>query len=338
MTDVSALVDAAASAGLSLGDPSTVSMTVYAINDEAYGSQNFLVGDAKGYRAVFKRSRDPDAQRRLIERMRVLRSRIEGSQYADLRERIITGIPVPVKDETWLLFSFAAGRSAYVDIRADPRNHRVRKLFEHALAFCRELDAAAHETTTLGELIEQSRAAIVEHGIDAPGFLGTPDGPDITDPPGDLPLRVGIAHLDLVPDNLISTTRGDLWVDWEYWDEAPTVFNTLDAMLSFGSIAGIGPLRRRSADDALRAFEDPRGEPWRSLDDAALRQLRASGPAVADPQTLRALLDCYFAAKATTQARVYGSTYGFSRRWLDQWRQLHRKPGLIEAFARRWPT
>jgi hypothetical protein len=332
-----ALAEAAAGAGLSLGASERLTMSVYAVNDEAYGSQNVLISDARGFRAVFKRSRDPECAERLIERMRQLNRRLDQRPYAALREQIVRAFPLHVSTprggQTWLMSPYADGRSAYVRIRGDARQREVVRCYERALEFAAVLHAASTSTVTLGALVDEARGWVDRSDLGS--------APTIRDPhPGDadIPIAVGIAHLDLVPDNLIVTRRGDLWVDWEYWDETATVFNSVDAILSFGSLAGLSPWERRSETDELRALDPPKTRPWNALTRLTEAHLQRVAPRLRDPGSVGALLDAYFAAKATAQSRTYGRSYGFSRRKLADWRRVRETPEAADAFCRRWPS
>jgi hypothetical protein len=319
MNAVDALQQYLVSPGGALGDAiqagDAVSLALYAVNSEEYGSQNVLLSTKAGYQTILKRCRNLEFQEKLSERIACLNSLLTDPRFDAVREKIICGRGIRLNGETAIVLPYVYGENAFVAIRCDWRRRRLLDYLDDALDFCSQLQTAHagtvafathwQETCRRFEQAYPCDRILDEWEVDSSVFAEIQT------------LETTIVHNDFCADNMVRNGDGWRLLDWEYWNVSPAVYNFLDVLFNLSSLLSSSTVSRRSADDygsLLCGRTSPRAAAFL---DRCRGHVRRAGYDRCSPEAAELLFASYLMNKACCQYRVYGRHYHFDRSWRE---------------------
>ncbi len=268
-----------------------------------------------------KKSRCHDFNDIYLNRLSLLNSILENTQYSSIRENVVLGEQINISGERYAAFEFISSLTCYKLLRGKiiRKNNIFLILLKFALDFCHKLNNSVenHNFNTYREIWE---LFISSHETDGLRKVldRTIDGLE------NVHVDFSIVHNDLCPANVL-VKENKYWVlDWEYWDMSLSIFNFFDVMLSFGSVALAGIFEKRGNKNLLNLFNPKLKRKNQILIKTCGEHASNAGYSQYDSNCAESLFLLYLMNKSVCQYRVYHQHYeldyfwyGFLKEYID---------------------
>ena len=320
---------------------SDISVLSYAVNQEEYGSQNFLISDRLGFRYIIKKGRyryfDEINRERIIRLSNVLSGKKSGTVTADL----IIGKEIEIFGDRYLLHEYVKAINSYKLLRMWPTRKRLIFLLGLALELSLVLTQFSKESASTFEECKKLRELFREAYDCDEGWVSVLDKAQETlwGEVSDMPIT--LVHNDLVPSNILVAYKRAVLVDWEYWDMSISIFNFFDVILHFGSLMNASWFYKRTRENFLGVFECKDSRRTCDFLKKCGEHAGKMGYLRYPAEVAQEYFFFYLANKAICQYRTYSYHYRFDLFWfgvLEEYRRSSEKFGLFWNRLLKWET